>query len=127
MVDILKIFGHYAMILLVIGTIGNCIIVYVSNKSQKISSTFVLFRYLALNNAFTLYYWNLSHFIHSNFNFDIQNFNIYVCKFGSWIQYSSLQSSAWILVNFYDFFLRIILFITKFIFFKRYSYHLIDI
>ncbi len=100
MIEILKILGYYAVSIAVLGTIGNMIIAYVSIKSKKTNSTFVLFRYLALNDTLTLYFWNMNHFIYSSFNLDIQNFNIYSCKIGNWIQFSSLQSSAWILVNF---------------------------
>ena len=101
MFNILKLLGYYAFILVIVGTVCNSMIAYVSIKSQKVNSTFVLFRYLALNNILALYFWNLSHFIDSSFGLDIQNYNFYLCKFGSWIQLSSLQGSAWILV--YDY------------------------
>ena len=99
MINILQILGYYAVCIAVLGTIGNMIIVYVSIKANKSNSTFALFRYLALNDTLALYFWNMNHFIYSSFNLDIQSFNIYSCKIGSWIQFSSLQSSAWILVN----------------------------
>ena len=98
MVDIHQALGYYAFCIAVFGTIGNSIIAYVSIKSQKTNSTFVLFRYLAFSDTLTLYFWNIGHFISSSFGLDIENFNLYLCKFGNWIQYSSLQSSAWILV-----------------------------
>jgi len=98
MFDILSLLGGFAMALVILGTIGNMVTIFVSVKSQNKNSTFVLFRYLALNNAFALYFWNLSHFT-ALLNFDLQSFNLYVCKFGSWIQMSSLQSSAWVLVK----------------------------
>ncbi len=98
MISILQGLGFYSFFILILGTIGNLIIAYVSIKSTKASSTFILFRYLAFSDTLCLYFWNLSHFIDSSFSLDIQNYNIYLCKFGSWIQFSSLQSSAWILV-----------------------------
>ena len=38
---------------------------------------FILLRYLAFNDALSLYFWNLSHFIESSFHIDIQNYNLY--------------------------------------------------
>ncbi len=99
MTNILQILGYYAFCIAVLGTISNMIIVYVSIQSKKTNSTFILFRYLAMNNTLALYFWNLNHFIYSSFNLDIQNINTYSCKIGNWIQFSSLQSSAWVLVK----------------------------
>ena len=90
--------GYYSLIITILGTICNILILYICMKSST-KSTLILLRYLSFNDILTLYFWNISHFIESSFLIDIQNYNIYLCKFGSWIQYSSLQSSAWILVN----------------------------
>ena len=104
MIDTLKILGYYSLVLVVLGTLGNLIIMFVSIKTNT-HAMFALFGYLAFSDMLSLYFWNLSHFIYSSFDIDIQNFNVYMCKFGTWIQYSSLQSSAWILVSFvFDFY-----------------------
>ena len=98
MINALKILGYYSLIIALLGLFGNIIIFVVSFKS-KTNSMFVLFCYLAISDTLSLLFWNLNHFIYSSFNLDIQNFNVYSCKIGSWIQFSSLQSSAWILVT----------------------------
>ena len=98
MFNVLALLGSYALFLVISGTLGNLVTIYVSVKSHKINSTFLLFRYLAVNNALSLYWWNLSHFT-AIINLNLQDFNLHLCKFGSWIQFSSLQSSAWILVK----------------------------
>ena len=98
MFDALQLLGYYALILVILGTIGNAIILYVSFRI-KASSIFVLFRYLAICDTLALYFWNLNIFTYSVLNLDLQNYNMNSCKFGNWIQFSSLQSSAWILVN----------------------------
>jgi hypothetical protein len=99
MVDALQILGYYALVIAFLGLLGNITIFLVSFKAKS-SSMFVLFCFLSLNDALSLYFWNLNHFVYSSFNLDLQNFNIYSCKIGSWIQFSSLQSSAWTLVYF---------------------------
>ena len=99
MFDALQLLGYYALILVILGTIGNAIILYVSFRI-KASSIFVLFRYLAICDTMALYFWNLNIFTYSVLNLDLQNYNMNSCKFGNWIQFSSLQSSAWILVKF---------------------------
>lgn len=98
MKQLLDILGYIALILTFSGTICNLAIAYVSIKSKS-NSTIVLLRYLAFSDMCSLYFWNLSHFIEAIFGIDIQNFSLIGCKFGSWIQYSSLQSSAWTLVK----------------------------
>ena len=98
MVDLLQGLGFCSLIITILGTISNALILYVSVRSNK-KASLVLLRYLSFNNILTLFYWNFSHFIDSSFKIDIQNYNLYLCKFGTWLQYSSLQSAAWILVK----------------------------
>lgn len=98
MLNALDILGWYSLVLIILGTIGNLIICYVSVKTNK-NSTFILLRYLAINNMISLYYWNLNNFS-KVFNLDLLSLNLYSCKIGTWIQFSSLQSFAWTLVYF---------------------------
>ena len=94
----LTILGYYALGIAFIGLLGNATIFVICFRAKS-NSMFVLLCYLAFSDTLCLYFWNLNHFITSSFNIDIQNFNIISCKIGSWIQFSSLQSSAWILVS----------------------------
>lgn len=98
MLDALKIFGFYSLFLVVFGTIGNTLIIIVCLKSKN-NPTFSLIKYLAANDLISLFFWNLSHFTYSVFGMDLENSNIILCKFGNWMQFSSLQASAWILVS----------------------------
>ncbi len=105
MLDFLDILGWYSLVLIILGTIGNVIICHVSVKTNK-NSTFILLRYLAINDMIALYYWNLNNFT-KVFSLDLLSYNLYSCKIGTWIQFSSLQSFAWILVyllNIYKFY-----------------------
>ncbi len=62
------------------------------------NKTFVFLRFLALTDLVALYFWNINHFTVVILNLDLQNYNIWLCKFGQFYQFSSLQISAWILV-----------------------------
>ena len=97
--DILeKILGLYTLLLIVIGTITSLLSIYICFRLRQ-TSTFVFLAFLSLSDILTLYYWNLTHFINSYTNIDFLNFNYWVCKFGSYFQFTSLQISAWLLVN----------------------------
>ena len=104
MTDIIQILGYYALTIIILGTIGNALILYVSYRIKQ-SSVFILFCYLSISDTLSLYFWNLNIFTYSTYNLDLQNYNLYSCKFGNWIQFSALQTSAWILV-------KIIIFLT---------------
>ena len=93
----LSIFGCYPLVIILLGVIGNIITINVCFKTKK-NPTFILIQYLSANNIISLFYWNLSHFT-MLLNFDLINYSMFVCKVGGWIQFSSLQTSAWILVN----------------------------
>ena len=97
MFDTLQIPGYYAIVILILGTASNVIMFYISIRIKH-NSIFVLFRYLAFFDTIALYYWNLHYFTLSVLGFDLKSHSMNTCKYGSWIQYSSLQSSAWILV-----------------------------
>ena len=92
----LIILGYYSLSLTIFGTVFNLIITYISIKSK--ANSFCLLRYLALSDTLALYFWNLSHFSEAIFNINLENYSMFSCKFGDWIQFSSLQASAWILV-----------------------------
>ena len=93
-----QILTSYGVALIFLGALGNSLIAYVSlrNKSHTI---FALLRYLALTDTLALVFWNLNHFTGAIFEFDLMSYNLYMCKIGEWIQYSSMQASAWLLVR----------------------------
>ena len=94
---ILKIISAYELLLIILGTIGNILILIVCLNLRN--STFILMRFLAVADLISLYFWNLNHFTTAFFGLDLQNFNFYYCKIFEFIQFSSLQISAWILVS----------------------------
>ena len=96
MADVFYVLGIYKIFLIVAGTIGNLLIFIVCVK-LKDNTTFMLLRFLSISDMISLYFWNLSQFTSALFNFDMQNFNFYYCKFFEFAQFTSLQVSAWIL------------------------------
>ena len=97
MFDTLQIPGYYAIVMFILGTASNVFMFYVCMRIKQ-NSIFVLFRYMAFFDTLALYYWNLHTFTLPVLGFDLNSYSVITCKYGSWIQYSSLQSSAWILV-----------------------------
>lgn len=98
MLVVLKILGFYSLLIIILGILSNISTIFFCTKIKE-NTTFVLIQYFSLNNLIALFFWNLSHFTLTFFDFDLNNSTMFICKFGSWIQFSSLQTSAWILVN----------------------------
>jgi hypothetical protein len=92
-----RIFGVYAVFLVVVGNIC-CILSFIVCNRIKNNNTFIFLTYLSLSNGFTLYTWNLFHFFFIYFNVNISNVNFFCCKAGYFVQYASLQIVSWLLV-----------------------------
>ena len=93
----LEILGIYSLLIIILGAIGNIVTILVCMRSKN-NTNFILFQYLSANNLIAVSFWSFCHFIDSQYNIDFQSYSMFICKFGSWIQFSSLQASAWILV-----------------------------
>lgn len=92
-----KVLSVYGILLIVMGTLANILSFLICIKIGK-NITFIFLSYLSIINIFTIYHWNLENILLSFFNVDWLNFDLLVCKLGNFIQFTSLQSSAWILV-----------------------------
>ena len=97
MFTILNVIGLYELILVIIGTIGNLSVFIVCLKLKN--NTFILIRFLSIADTVSLYFWNLNHFTKQFLHLDLQNYNLHLCKFFQFSQYTSLQISAWVLVS----------------------------
>lgn len=94
---LLKIFGIYALVLTVCGTVFNLASFYVCQRIKN-NSTFTIITFLTLVDALTLYYWNLNNFLQPFANVNMLTTNIWLCKIGNFVQFASLETSAWLLV-----------------------------
>ena len=95
---IIQAISVYALILIFLGTIGNIFTFMVCIKLRK-TTTFVFLAFISVSDSLILYFWNLNHFTDTFFGIDLQNYNIYSCKFGCFLQFTSMQVSAWLLVT----------------------------
>jgi hypothetical protein len=93
-----KIFGTYALLLILCGTISSLMSFYICIRLKQ-NPTFIFLSFLTVSNIVSLYFWNLDNFLQAYLNIDLLNYDLWLCKFGSFYQFTSLQISAWLLVN----------------------------
>lgn len=102
MVDVLQVFGVYSLLVILVGTLGNMLIFMTCMRLKK-NTTFIFLRFLSISDTVALYFWNLNHFLVAFFNIDLETLHFMSCKLVMYLQFVSLQISAWILVKFYNF------------------------
>lgn len=81
------------------GTIGNliCFIVFISSKELRRMSYVIYLAYCSIMNIFSLFEWNLNHFLTPFYGIGVESANIFNCRFFTFLQYFSLQCSAFLL------------------------------
>ncbi len=89
--------GIYSLLLVIAGTIGNILILFVTCRLKK-QNTFVYLRFLAVSDLLSLYYWNLDKFVSAFTSTNFQAISVTMCKIGNFTQYTTLQFSSWMLV-----------------------------
>jgi hypothetical protein len=95
-----KALAVYSLFLVIFGTIGNlCTCFICMRKSLRKTTCFVFLSFISIIDIFTLYTWNLSNFIVPFYGYFHENSNIIWCKLSVFLQFFSLQSSAWLLVT----------------------------
>lgn len=94
-----KIFGVYAIFLTISGTIANLLSCIVCFRMRK-NTTFIFLTFMTISDMVSLYWWNINNFLKEFASIDLLTINMYVCKVGNYLQFTSLQISAWILVIF---------------------------
>ena len=99
MFSIIQIVGAYCGLLVVMGTIANLTVFFVSLRLTS-STTFIFVLFMSISDLVSLWFWNLNHFVYAYFGLDLQNYNLISCKIGAFYQMASLHCSAWLLVSF---------------------------
>lgn len=100
--DILSI---YTLILIIFGTLFSLLAAFICFKLRS-NNTFIFLGFFSFTNIFTLYFWNLTNFIGLFYpDYNQMTSPFFFCVFGSFIQYTSLQTAAWILVLYLLFFI----------------------
>ncbi|XP_060576924.1 FMRFamide receptor-like [Ruditapes philippinarum] len=86
-------------ILIILGTVGNCLSILVLTRRCIRSSTTALFlTVLAFSDLFVLYTGLLRQWLIHLFEVDVRTISEFGCKLNIWMVYSSLDFSAWILI-----------------------------
>jgi hypothetical protein len=99
---VLKLLAVYSLVLTILGTIGNMLVLATCcfTPSLRKVNTFRFFIILSIADTIALYGWNLDHFLieFSLMNANWQN-NLAIVRLTNFLQYLSLQYSAWCLVK----------------------------
>lgn len=92
------IIGYLCLINVVIGVSGNslCFIVFQSNKDLRKMSYAIYLSFCAITDTLSLFTWNLDYFIQL-YSIRIEYTNLFNCRLFSFLQYFSLECSAWLL------------------------------
>jgi hypothetical protein len=106
--------AYYSLFIVIVGTIFNTLSFLICIRIRN-NNTFIFLAFLSISDIFCLYYWNLHHFLNTIFDIDWKANTQFQCKIGSFLQYSFLQISAWLLV--------INQFISLFNFLKNFSFN----
>lgn len=74
-----------------------CFFVFRFSDQFKTMSSMVILSFVVILDTLSLFDWNLNHYLQPNFGFSMEYLNLFTCKFVLFIQYFSLQSSAFLL------------------------------
>lgn len=76
-----KALGATSIILIVLGTVGNALIIYFCLKKRlRTLNTFKFYLFMAISDALSLYEWNLDHFVATFFKIDFNTTSAMWCK-----------------------------------------------
>ena len=102
MVDVFSLaIGVYALLIILVGTIGNFLIFVTTLQvdRRENNTTFIFLRFLSISDWITLFFFNLDSFTLPVYGVYLENISIMSCKWVDFLQFTSFQSSAWLLVS----------------------------
>jgi hypothetical protein len=95
-----KVVGVYSAFLIIAGTFGNLFLLFMCFLTPlRRTNTFVFLGIMAFTDIVALYWWNLDHFIKPYFGIDRSPSGFLWCRVDTFLQFTALSSSAWLLVN----------------------------
>ena len=97
--DTLKMLRVISLVVTIVGTLGNALIFLTCVLRLRKQVTFVFLAFMALMDTASLYEWNLGHFIDNFVGKSFMTPTLITCRVFDFVQYLSLQSSAWLLVS----------------------------
>ena len=98
-----KILSYYSLFLTIIGTVCNLTSFFIMHhKNMRKHSCMRILAILALSDLIVLYQWNFNQFFEYNlsqppFFRDLEELSLFGCRWISYLAFSSLQLSAWLL------------------------------
>lgn len=98
MIEVAHFLAAYSILLVIFGTAGNLLTCLVCFRLRS-TTTFVFLAIASLFDAASLFVWNLNHFTQTFLDIDLQSRNIHSCRIGQFVQFTSLEISAWLLVS----------------------------
>lgn len=100
-IDTIAILGVICLLLALFGTIGNILVFLVCFFRLRDQVTFIFIMFLAISDGVSLYEWNLTHFSDAFYTPNLLLDSVTKCRLLSYFQYSSLHTSAWLMVIFF--------------------------
>ncbi len=95
-----KVVGVYSAFLIIAGTFGNLFLLLMCFLTPlRRTNTFVFLGVMAFTDIVALYWWNLDHFIKPYFGIDRSPSGFLWCRVDTFLQFTALSSSAWLLVS----------------------------
>ena len=93
------IIGSLCLVALILGVLGNaaCLLIFQLNSDMRKTSANIYLSYCCIADIVSLFEWNLDHFMQPFFNEYVENPGLANCRLSVFLQYVSLQSSAWLL------------------------------
>ena len=100
-INLKKIVSIYNLFVTIIGTLTNTLTIMTCfQKDLREISTFKLYAFNAISDIVSLYPWNIRQFILYNFGLDLETTFLWWCIGASYIQFTTFEISAWLLVTF---------------------------
>lgn len=94
----IKIFGAYCLFLVIIGTLGNLLAMYICmRKKLRCSNTFIFLFFMLGCDTISLYSWSFGHFLLA-FNLDKFFSSYWFCRIDDYFEITFLEWSSWLLV-----------------------------
>jgi hypothetical protein len=90
--------SYIPLAIIFLGLLGNTssFMIFSFNKELNTFSSIMYLSFIAVIDTIGLFVWNLNHFLQPNFNIYIEKFNLFNCKFFTFLQYFTLQSSGFL-------------------------------
>lgn len=92
--------AYYPLVLVIIGTLLNTLTLIIlcrtSFRNAQVRPTIFYMRTIAIFDILMLYGWNFDHYLFLVYGFYLQRLNIGLCRFLSFFNYFTSQTSAWL-------------------------------